>query len=195
MSTYTLLRKIHLYAGLSILAFVIMYFVTGYSMIHRNWFPQSEPVKTTRTESLVYTGPKEPATYSIYLQETFKLRGQPTRQRQLKDGSWEFRYSRPGTSHEAVVAPAGDSVRITTVEENTIETMVAFHRLRGYGSERLYNIWSLLYDLASFSMILFAVTGIYLWYRLTKKKLLGWIFLAISYGYATITLLYLMYAP
>jgi hypothetical protein len=195
MNTYTLLRKIHLYAALSIMVFVVMYFVTGYPMIHHDWFPHSEPVKTTRTESPAYTGPKEPAAYSNYLQETFDLRGKLTRQQRLKDGSWEFRYSRPGTFHEAVVTPAGDSVRITTREENAIDTMIGFHRLRGYGGGKLYNVWALLYDLASFSLIVFACTGIYLWYRLTKKKLLGWIFLGISYGYAAVTVLYLMYGP
>ncbi|MDH3445297.1 MAG: hypothetical protein OEN50_15335, partial [Deltaproteobacteria bacterium] len=78
---------------------------------------------------------------------------------------------------------------------NTIDTMVSFHRLRGYGGGVLYSLWSLLYDLASFSLIIFAFTGKYLWYRLTKKKTLGWIFLGISYGYAAVTIFYLLYAP
>lgn len=195
MSVYTLLRKIHLYSGLAILAFVMMYFVTGYPMIHRDWFPHPEPVKTTRTESLAYVGPKEPAAYSTYLQETLDLRGKPVRQQRLQDGSWEFRYSRPGTIYEAVVAPAGDTVRITTVKQNSIETMIAFHELHGYGGGKLYRVWALLHDLASVSLIVFAFTGIYLWYKLTKKKLLGWILLGISYGYAAVTVLYCMYAP
>ena len=44
-------------------------------------------------------------------------------------------------------------------------------------------------------MILFAISGIYLWYRRTRRKLVGWIFLGVSYGYAGMTILYLMYAP
>ena len=195
MNTYTLLRKVHLYSGLVILAFVIMYFITGYVIIHQNWFPKLEPVKTTRTELLDYSGPREPTAFSNYLQSTFDLRGKTTRKQRLKDGSWEFRYSRPGTVHEAVVAPPGDSVRITTTTENAIETMIDFHELHGYGGGRLYSVWALLHDLASLSLIVFAFTGIYLWYKLTKKKLLGWICLAISYGYAALTVLYLMYAP
>ena len=195
MNLYTLFRKIHLYTGLVILVFVIMYFVTGYLMIHHKWFPNPEAVNRTRTESLAYTGPMERVAYSKYLQETFGLGGKPTQQGRLKDGSWSFRFSRPGTFHEAIVAPTGDSVKITTREVNAVDTMDGFHRLRGYGGGKLYSVWALLYDLASFSLIVFAFTGIYLWYRLTKKKLLGWIFLAISYGYAAVTVLYLMYAP
>jgi len=195
MNTYTLLRKIHLYAGLVVMVFVIMYFVTGYPMIHGRWFPMPAIVATTRTEQLLYTGPNEPAAYAKYLQDTFDLRGKLTRQQRLDDGRWVFRYSRPGTTYAAVVAPTGDSVRITTLKENPIETMVTFHRLHGYDGGALYAVWAFLYDLSSFSLILFSVTGIYLWYKLTKKKLLGWIFLAISYGYASATVLYLMYAP
>lgn len=195
MNTYTLWRKIHLYAGLAVLAFVVMYFVTGYPMIHHKWFSNPEPVITKRTESLAYRGPEEPGAFSDYLQETFDLGGKPIQRVRLRDGSWRFRYSRPGTIHDLVVPPAGDSVSITTRRESVIATMVKFHRLKGYGGGKLYSVWALLYDLASFSLIVFAVTGIYLWYKLTKKKLLGWIFLGISYGYAVATILYLMYAP
>jgi hypothetical protein len=195
MNTYTVLRKIHLYAGLVILAFVIMYFGTGYPMIHHEWFPKRAPAKTTRTERLSYTGREEPTAFSDYLQETFALRGKPTQQRRLEDGSWRFRYSRPGTLYEAVVAPAGDSLQITTRNESAIDTMVGFHRLHGYGGGNLYDLWAVLYDLASVSLIIFAFTGIYLWYKLTKQKLIGWVCLGISYLYAAVTVLYLMYAP
>jgi hypothetical protein len=195
MNTYTLFRKIHLYTGLAILLFLVMFFVTGYPIIHDDWFPKPEPVKTTRTESLAYTGPKEPEAFAKYLQETFDLRGRPIRRRLLQDGGWEFRYTRPGTFYEALVPPSGDSVRITTREENAVETMVGFHKLHEYRGGMIYYAWALFYDLASLSLIVFAFTGIYLWYRLTKKKLLGWIFLGISYGYAAVTVLYLMYAP
>jgi hypothetical protein len=194
MNTYTLWRKIHLYAGLAVLIFLIMYFVTGYTIIHQTWLPRPAPEKTTRTEALVYQGPKEPEAYSTYLQEAFDLRGRLTRQRRLDDGSWQFEYSRPGTLYEAVVAPAGDSVRITTRKQNIVETLIRFHLLNGYRGGKLYYVWAVFYDLASLSLIVFAFTGIYLWYRLTKRKLLGWILLGISYGYAAATVLYLMYA-
>jgi hypothetical protein len=194
MKVYSVFRKIHLYSGLAILAFLTMYFLTGYVMIH-DWFYRPTPGKTTRTEQLFHAGPQEPAAYSNYLQRTFSLRGKVTEQRQLEDGSWRFRYFRPGTLYEAIVAPAGDRVWITTQNENAVDTMIGVHRLHGYGGGNLYNLWAFLYDLASFSLIVFAFTGIYLWYKLTKKRLLGWIVVGISYGYAAVTILYLMYAP
>ena len=70
---------------------------------------------------------------------------------------------------------AGDSVHIFRREEDARTTLVGFHRLHGYGGGWLYDIWVVFYDLASLALILFTLTGIYLWYRLTKHRLLGWI--------------------
>lgn len=195
MNTYTVLRKIHLYAGLALLSFVVMYFVTGYPLIHYDWFPNPKAVQTARTETLAYRGPMEVGALSDYLQRTFDLGGKPTQKARARDASWRFRYVRPGTIHEVVVTPAADSVTIKTRQDNLLETTIGFHRLHGYGGGMLYNFWALLYDLASFSLIVFALTGIYLWYKLTKKRLLGWICLGLSYAYAAVTMLYLMYAP
>ncbi len=195
MNSYTLLRKIHLYSGLILMTFVVMYFVTGYVMVHHDWFPHAEPVATTRTEPLEFAAVEDPKAYSLYLQQTFDLRGKRQEPRRGDDGSWRFRYFRPGTFHEAVVAADGKSVTITSRDETAHATMVGYHRLHGYGGGWLYDVWAVLYDLASLSMILFAISGIYLWYRLTRRKLVGWIFLGVSYGYAGMTILYLMYAP
>jgi hypothetical protein len=172
-----------------------MYFITGYALVHWDWFPKTEPVKTTRTEPLKFVDVDDPQAYSLYLQETFELRGKRQEPSRFDDGRWRFRYVRPGTFHVALVAADGKSVAITTRDETAHATLVGYHRLHGYGGGWLYDVWAVLYDLASLSMILSAIIGIYLWYRLTRRKLVGWIFLGISYGYAGVTILYLMYAP
>ena len=53
---YDLIRKIHLYCGLIILIFLMMYFVSGYMMIHRPWFVTPPPPPTTQTANLESTG-------------------------------------------------------------------------------------------------------------------------------------------
>jgi hypothetical protein len=98
-------------------------------------------------------------------------------------------------SHEAVVPAAGGTVRITTSQFSTRQTLVHFHRLHGYGGGWVYDLWMIMYDLASAAMILFAASGIYLWYKLTKRRLLGWVLLAVSFSFAIGTMLYLVHAP
>ena len=189
---YDTIRRIHLYTGVGLLAFVVMYFVTGYALIHHEWFPESTPVKSTRTEPLTAAVGASPEEYSAILQKQFGLAGK--RQRS-KDGEWKFQYLRPGVTHEAVVPAGGGTVNITTTQFSGRQTLVHFHRLHGYGGGWLYDLWMVIYDLASASMILFAASGIYLWYKLTKRRLLGWVLLAVSFSFAIGTMLYLVHAP
>ena len=117
---YNVIRRIHLYCGLIIVLFLMMYFVTGYLIIHRPWF---------------------------------------------------------GGPQNAVA-----------------KTLVQLHRAHGYGGGAVRNAYIAFNDLASFSCILFAVTGVYLWWKTARRKALGLacLFASISYGLGMI--LYLMYS-
>ncbi|MEW6750888.1 MAG: PepSY-associated TM helix domain-containing protein [Candidatus Latescibacterota bacterium] len=219
---HDVLRRIHLYTGTAILVFLVMYFVTGYPMIHHRLLPDSDPEKTTRTHALRYRDDRAPQVFSVYLretfdlgtpaaalpvsgpvlsefsaylQETFDLGGKRQEPARLGDGSWRFRYWRPGTAYEAVVSVRGDSVRITQSRDSLRRTLVGFHRLHRYGDGWLYSLWAFCYDLAGLSLILFAVTGVWMWYRMTRRHLLGWLLLGMSFAYAGATILYLIYAP
>ena len=74
---YDTIRRIHLYTGVGLLAFVVMYFFTGYALIHGDWFPRGEPVKSTREEPLATAIGASPEEYSAVLQRQFGLAGKP----------------------------------------------------------------------------------------------------------------------
>lgn len=192
---YTLFRKVHLYAGLSLFTFVLMYFVTGYPIIHHDWFDEGEPLRSER-QADVSQPPGEPLKeYAVWLQDELGLAGKRTGARKLKDGRWKFEYWRPGTLHEVHVSADGATAHIATRQESWRTTLVGFHRMHNYGGGWLYDIWVVFYDLASASLIVFAFSGIYLWWRLTRRRLWGWICLGVSWGFAAVTVGYLMYAP
>ena len=192
---YDLIRKIHFYLAALVLSFLVMYFLTGYPMIHEGLLDNPNPRQTTRSEALQFAGEKEPAEYALYLQKTYQLRGKREAPQRLSDGSWRFRYVRPGTLYEAIVSADGASVRITESRDSLRRTLIGFHRLHGYGGGLLYDLWAVFYDLASLSLIVFAVTGVYMWYKLTARRLLGWILLGSSFAYSAAMVLYLVYAP
>jgi hypothetical protein len=192
---YRFIRRIHLFTGLSLLVFVIMYFATGFVMVHEDWFPRKEAQKTVRTEPLEYAGDRSPASFSAYLQQRFGLAGKRQPGQQGKDGSWKFNYAGPGFNYEAVVPAVGKEVKITRSDSGTLGMLHGFHRLHGYGGGTFYDVWAFIYDLASASLILFALTGIYMWYTTAQKKLAGWICLALSFGYAAAMVLYLVCSP
>ena len=70
---------------------------------------------------------------------------------------------------------------------------IGLHRLHGYGVGGLYDLWAFVYDLASASMIVFSLSGIFLWHQTTKKRMAGWICLGASFAFAALMILYFMH--
>jgi hypothetical protein len=181
---YTIVRKIHLYSGLSLLGFVLMYFVTGYILTHHSWFPseQAEPVE--ETYDFIYPADKSLAEVSVHIQGTYGLRGKRAVPKTNRDSTLTFRYFHPGTSFEAIVSPKDQKLVIKTQAQNFRQIAVAFHRIHNYGGGWIYSLYAFMMDLTSLSMIVFALTGIYLWLQLVKYKWLGYGVLFLSLGYA-----------
>ena len=191
---YDLIRKVHLYTAMILLTFVVMYFVSGYVLIHRDLIPEGKTDKKTVRLPLSTAHVVSPNDLSAYLQEKLGIRGKPVPPRQLKDGRVRFDYFRPGDYSRVTVSAAGDSVVHLHERYGARQTLIGMHRMHIYGGNALYLLWVLLYDLASLSLILFGLTGIYMWYNLTRKRLLGWIILGVGYGYTAATILFLVYA-
>jgi len=192
INTYQLIRKLHLYIAFSVLAFVFMYFVTGFILIHENWFLKSKPT----TSSVHYTV-HIPDTSSVdkiaaYTEEKFGIHAKKERAEKNNDGSLYFEYSKPGGSFAITILPGGAKSIVKTTQFTAAGTMVGFHRVHGYGGGWLYDFYILMMDLASVATILFGLTGLYLWYiLLRKKKKWGAIILAAGIGY-TITVITLL---
>jgi len=187
-------RKIHLYTGLGLLTFVVMYFITGWVLMHEGIFPHKDPVNTTWMEKLEYQGPDSREAWADYLQHEFSLRGKQGRIREMKDGRVSYQYFRPGYAFEVVVSADRETAEITESQWGFRNLMVGYHRIHGYGDGWLYNIWSFMYDLASLACIVFAISGIVIWYPTRRRDRLGWLFLGIGFGLTTVMTLYLMYA-
>lgn len=191
---YHFLRRIHLFTGLLLMVFVLMYFVSGYVMIHPKWFGQREAKDTTWTEALSLAPGNSDAALVRYLQSILGLRGQPSSPEHRRDGSVRVNFIRPGTTFQTVVNPEGKQVKITRKDFGFTGLANGMHRLRGYRGGWAYWIWSLLYDLASLALIVFGTTGIILWYQSTSRRLPGWLCLTASFGFTAAMILYLMWS-
>jgi hypothetical protein len=192
MIMYQLVRRIHLFTGLGLLLFILMYFVTGYVIIHGPWFGKTDPAVSVRTEPLAAPSGLSETQLAAYLQERFDLRGQPGAPNRRGDGSVRFTFGRPGTAIEAVVAAGGRQVSITERKLPFRGTANGFHRLRGYRGGAFYMVWAALYDLASAALILFAITGVFLWYKSTTRRWPGVLCLAGSVGFTASMVIYLV---
>ena len=189
---YHFFRRIHLFTGLLLLVFVLMYFLTGYVMIHGNWFGSNEPKTSVETNSFAFVANETDSALATRLQRQFSLSGQSSTPERRKDGSLRLNYVRPGTTIQTVINPVTRQIVITRKEFAFHGLANGLHRLRGYHGGWQYWIWSLLYDLASLALIVFAITGVVLWYQSTARHVAGWICLAASCGFTTAMILYLM---
>ena len=164
------------------MAFVLMYFVTGFIMTHYNWFSENKPEPLTETHQFSHDPAMELTEISILIQKEYQLRGYREKPWVQKDSSIAFEYYHPGYSYEAVLSP-NNELTIKKQEENFHTTMTVLHRIHGYGGGWIYSIYVFMMDLASLSMIIFAVTGIYLWLQMLKYRWLGWVVLILSSAY------------
>jgi hypothetical protein len=188
-----LIRKIHLYTGLIVVLFVLMYFVSGYTMVRGAdfWGPRTAMV-TQRTDPLNFTGPRTPQTLTDYVGEHYGEHGRLTIPNQPAGGAVKFTLRRPGTSIDVEVPAAGDSINLKTTKGGFRGVLNDMHRIHGYASGSwLLNAIALFNDLASASMILFALSGAYLWWSMTKKHFWGFVCLGASCAYAIAIVVYL----
>jgi hypothetical protein len=191
---YHLIRRIHLFTGLILLMFVLMYVVSGYVMIHPNWFGERTPTVSERTELASFPTGLSDTALATHLQEAFGLRGQSSPPEHRRDGSTRFNFVRPGTTFQAVLSADGKRLTITRKDFGFSGLANGMHRLRGYHGGWLYCLWSLLYDLASLGLIVFGITGALLWYQSASRRLAGWVCLGASCGFAAAMVCYLMWA-
>jgi hypothetical protein len=191
---YTIIRQVHLYSGLVLLMWVTMYFVTGAVMTHGELVPRSQPAQQTSEHALTGLTASSGEALAEALTAQLDLPGRVVSSERRPSGEWVIRLANARVSVEAVVSPPLDHARITRRTAGAVGTMHGLHRLHGYGGGWLYNLWAVVYDLASVALIVFAVTGVYLWHRLTRRRLLGWTLLSIGVGYTIAMVLYLMLA-
>lgn len=191
---YRQLRKVHQIAGLVVLAFLAMYVLSGMVLVHRSWFDESAPERTTRTVKPEYSGEDTVEGWEAFLRDDLDLRGQVRSRRTQRDGGLEITIARPGITHVAEISRDRTTVRITEERTSWPETAIAFHRLHGYGGAWAYTLWAAIYDLVSVALIVFALTGVYLWYKLTRRRWIGWLVLGVSCGYTVGSVLYLLYS-
>jgi hypothetical protein len=68
------------------------------------------------------------------------------------------------------------------------------HKVAGYDDVPLFNLCALFGDLSGVSMIVFALTGVYLWWKRVRNHTWGIVCLTASCGYAIGLMFYLAYA-
>lgn len=180
---YRTIRKIHLYSAFVVLAFLLMYFITGAVIIMEDVFPRktAPEIKIISIDSFDLSKP-------IHEQicERYNIRGTQVSK------EWHKAYVKPGYRAE-IKFIEGKKVQLKIDRGSFGRTMSDFHRLRGYTGHWTHIVWALLYDLSCMALLVFAFTGLYLWCRLERKKTAGFLLLMLSTGLTVFTIVYIFW--
>jgi len=188
---YQIIRQIHLYSSLTIVALLLMYVISSYMMIYHDWFQ----VKT-RNESRITLDirPKEinEDNWGSFLNKN-NIKGRLVRENFEESGDIVRLYESAKGYAEITIFKKVDQVEIRSADLNLSGKINEMHRLRGFGGPLLYNIYAVLLDLVGVGLILFVLTGVILWLKLLKHNKLAWTILILGFIYVSAVLGYLIF--
>jgi len=186
VNMYRILRNTHLLLGLFCCFFLLMYGVSSVQMSHNRWF-NNRPSVTESQSPVKGTNPREVAAELM----AQGLRGEITQVTPAKDGAGaNFRIVRPGTVYE--VAWASGTAKIRTNEANFMGMLNRIHHIGGLWHEyNLVNIWAFFVGVVSVALLILGGTGIYLWFKIHKERVVGTVLLTLGLGFG-LTLLVLI---
>lgn len=192
---YKILRKVHFVTGGISFLFLLMYFITGFLLANIGWFEENQQPKSTgRSVSIRIDDQSIPLkAIARTIKHKLKIHGKISGLTKNEAGQISFELIKPGKEHQITYSPDKHVVDIQTTEGDWLQAMVIFHRLHGYGGGFTYDVYLFMMDISSIALIVFAITGILMWWQLKKSKGLGIIILMVSLAYFSWVMYQLMY--
>lgn len=172
-------RRLHLYFGLVCLPWFIMYGVTSIAFNHPGWFGQSN-IEWTVVKTW-------PAAFDVDLDQPFprELGQQLLDAADMKPSGWGvYRWGQDPVvyvgipsfwQHQRLAYAAGSNeLKYETRAKTFQEALTSLHARGGFGHDSLLNdAWAVVVDIVCLAFVLWVVSGLYLWWRFSRLRLLG----------------------
>ncbi len=185
---YPSVRTLHLYVGLFISPFVLVFGISVLVFNHPGFINQINPVKvlpdikTKLDKTPSDTSDLETAKAII---KKLNITGEIDFISK-NDSSISFPVNRPGLRTHIKVNINTDSVFITRKYEGTMRSMTYLHSMPGphnvklRGNSAFMKIWRILADTVVYFLLFLTISGIFLWYILKAERVIGIYSLAIG---------------
>jgi len=180
-----IIRRTHMYLGLFLAPWMLMYGLSTMAMNHREWFShyyggqgavwekESERRIAADVATDVAAQPDANAAAARILAE-LSIEGRFNVRGKLSDESMVINRNDPVTPRRITFTPA---TGIAVVEKQVFRTnqfLERMHRRRGYGSGfGIEDTWAFSVDLVIVAMIFWAASGVWMWWELKVTRALG----------------------
>jgi len=172
---YKLLRNTHLILGLLLFWVVMMYGVSAVQMAHRI------RIETTVTESDMTLAPGlEPRTLANHLMETESIAGEMGNVSALP-GGYRFPVTRAGGNTQVTYDRISGKVHLRETRTGMLGVLNRLHHFAGLDRETAgRQAWGWMVLVASLGLLILGATGLYMWFRLYKERVIGLILLTLN---------------
>jgi hypothetical protein len=188
---YRLIRDLHLYSGLFITPFVLVFAISVFFLVH-SWLPRiAAEASTTRVVSSVPL-PVDLAKLSgrpliDALKPALEKAGVPGEigfvRHMVKEGKLIIPVTIPGRETTASISIANGEATIVTREAGLASALVTLHKSPGQHGPGIrmnwfyMRVWRWMADTTVYLILFISVSGIYLWYMLRAERTVGVILL------------------
>lgn len=189
-SIYKTVKKIHLYACLSTAALLLMFIFTSYFMIYHDQFDHD---LIDRRELFDFN------TSSLSLQDLqnwadeHNVPGRLLKSYSNPAADPVLEYANAKVNTRITFLAATNQIEVASTTKGKVDAFVGIHRNLGYGGGFSYNAYAFLLDVLGVSLILFTITGIFMWMRLLRNNKWAWILFLSGLAYFGSVLLYLTF--
>jgi len=178
---YPLIRKLHLYFGLFISPFVLIFSFSVLAINHERLLDKFAPVKylpeiKTKLDKIPYD--TSDLIFAKAISRKLGIDGEIDFISKGKDYI-TFPVNKPGLKTLIKINTLTDSVFITREQQGSIRAMNYLHKMPGPHNEKIrgntifLKIWSMLADAVVYTLLFLTVSGVFLWYFLKIERNLG----------------------
>ena len=178
---YPALRMLHLYAGLFISPFVLIFSVSVIIFNHPGFINRVNPVKAlpdvkTKLNKIPYYADDLQTAKAII--RKLNINGEIDFISK-KDGSISFPVNKPGLRTYITVNTTNDSVLVTQRYEGALRSTAYLHAMPGphnaniRGNSAFLKIWRIVTDAVVYILLFLTISGILLWYILKAERVAG----------------------
>lgn len=170
-------RRTHLYCGLFLMPWLLMYGVSSFIIIHHQWFDRAkEPPWELVFEREYHHTVSDQQDLRALAQEILKennLEGAFWAQRPKADRLEIDRFGFWGSTRLTYFMK-DQRLRVERQRVGANQAVVRMHFRGGYLQPTIWDkVWGLLVDLASLGILLWIGSGLYMWWRLARMKFWG----------------------
>ncbi|HXG02522.1 MAG TPA: hypothetical protein VNO23_03780 [Candidatus Binatia bacterium] len=175
--TPRVIRRIHMYLGLTLMPWVLVYATSTLVMNHRQLFAggidENLAVVTDRAYRSELAPDRDLHRWARTILKDLGLEGRHAVEWRESDQALVIHRQIPGRERRITYWPARGRLVVEAAPFRLRRFLTGLHTLHGFGASAAATAWAVLVDAVSAAMIAWALSGLYLWWEMRRTRLWG----------------------